>query len=349
MATNQNQNENNKEEEVDLGSLFTIIGKGFSNFFNFIGGIFKGIFHFFITILIFLKKNSIKIGIAALIGLIAGFFLEIDKEKMFTSDLLLEPNFGSSKQLYNNIDYYNGIVEQEDTITIQKTFKIDKEAAGSLKEFSIEPIINEYDVISEYNEFIIRSDTLTASNYSFNEFVDAFTNLDYRIHRITVVAEKKDVFNKLSNGIISSIIENEYFIFLKEATEENLNRTDSLYRKNLVQIDSILEVYMQVALDEAKKKSNGTNIDLGEGGQTTKELELFAISKSLNTELTEIIFKKTIETNVVNTVSNFQPIGNEIKGITENKSFQFALLGALLMISILMLIKLNTYLNSYMK
>ena len=46
-------NNRNNEEEVDLGSLFVIIGKGFSNFFNFIGSIFKGIFHFTIILLLF--------------------------------------------------------------------------------------------------------------------------------------------------------------------------------------------------------------------------------------------------------------------------------------------------------
>ena len=40
MSTAKNKN----EEEVDLGSLFTVIGNGFKNFFNFIGSIFKGIF-----------------------------------------------------------------------------------------------------------------------------------------------------------------------------------------------------------------------------------------------------------------------------------------------------------------
>ena len=70
MSTNQKSN----EEEVDLGSLFVIIGKGISNFFNFIGNIFKGLFHAVISSLIFLKENSIKIGIAAVIGLAAGIF-----------------------------------------------------------------------------------------------------------------------------------------------------------------------------------------------------------------------------------------------------------------------------------
>ena len=37
MSTDQKNN----EEEVDLGSLFIIIGRCFFNFFNFIGNIFK--------------------------------------------------------------------------------------------------------------------------------------------------------------------------------------------------------------------------------------------------------------------------------------------------------------------
>ena len=88
MSTSQKNN----EEEVDLGSLFVIIGKGFSNLFNFIGNIFKGIFHFIISILIFLKQRVIKIVIAATVGLIAGIFLEVQTPTRYGSELLLEPN-----------------------------------------------------------------------------------------------------------------------------------------------------------------------------------------------------------------------------------------------------------------
>ena len=68
---------NNNEEEVDLGSLFVIIGKGFKNFFNFIGSIFKGIFHRFILILIFLRFHFNKVCSSSFNGgAIAGLFLE---------------------------------------------------------------------------------------------------------------------------------------------------------------------------------------------------------------------------------------------------------------------------------
>ena len=193
MSTNQ-QKENSKsnnEEEVDLGSLFVIIGKGFSKFFNFIGDIFKGIFHFLIVILIFLKENSLKIGIAAIIGFAVGFFLELKSSDTYSSVMLVQPNFKSVSQLYNNINYYNDLVKQKDTVGIQNTFNLDKETAASLKEFSIEPIANENDIINAYNDFVLEVDTATVSSYTFEYFKASFKDLDYKTHEINVIAEKK--------------------------------------------------------------------------------------------------------------------------------------------------------------
>ena len=77
MPTNQNNN----EEEVDLGSLFVIIGRGFSTLFNFIGTFFKFIFLSVIKALVFLKKNFRPIGIAVIIGGVIGGVKEFNKEE----------------------------------------------------------------------------------------------------------------------------------------------------------------------------------------------------------------------------------------------------------------------------
>ena len=351
MSTNQQpiNTSDNKEEEVDLGSLFLIIGKGFSRLLNFIRSIFKGFFHFFITILLFLKGNSIKIGIAAITGLVVGFFIETAKEKTYASDLLLEPNFKSTSQLYKNINYYNDLVEQKDTATIQKTFKLDKETAGSYRKFTIEPVINDNDIINAYNDFILNVDTLTVRSYAFKEFRNSFTYLDYKIHKITVVAEKKNVFEQLDEVIISSVVDNQYFNHIKKLTNENLNRTDALLRQNLGQVDSLRSVYMQVMLAEAKKQSSGTSIDLGGAKKTTKEIELFETNRELNSQLIDIVKDRATLYEVINVISNFQPIGYEIKGVITNYGFLLGVLGAGLMILCLILIKLNTYLSNYKK
>ena len=340
---------NNNEEEVDLGSLFKIIGKGFQNLFNFIGNIFKGIFHFFISILIFLKDNIVKIGIAAFIGFAIGVFIQVKSADKYESQMLVQPNFKSANQLYNNISYYNDLVKQKDTANIQKTFKIDKETAASLKKFTIEPIINENDIINSYNDFILDVDTTTVKSYNFEDFKASFSLLDYKIHKINVVSEKNDVFDKLDEVILSSVIKNKYFNRVKELTNENLNRTDSLLRSNLGQIDSLRVVYMKVMLEEAKKQNSGTSIDLGGKMRTTKELELFETNREINEELEDIVKDKSEKYEVINVISNFQPIGSEIKGVTRNIAFQLSVLGALAMIFILLLIKINSYLNNYKK
>ena len=345
MSTNQHNN----EEEVDLGSLFEIIGKGFTKFFNFIGNIFKGIFHFFILILLFIKKNIIKIAVAIIIGGVLGIFLEVKKTDIFKSELLLEPNFKSASQLYENINYYNNLVKQKDTLGLEKTFKLDKESAASLKGFEIEPIVTENDIINSYNKFVLAVDTTTVKSYAYEDFKTSFDDLDYRVHKVTVTSNKNDIFNKLDDVIIGSVVKNKYFNKLKNLTNKNLNRSDSLYQQNLTQIDSLRKVYMSVMIEEAKKQTNGTSIDLGGEKRTTKELELFETNRKINADLNYITSEKATKYEVINVLSNFQPIGTEIKGVTKNYTFLLSILGAGLMILFLLLKELNTYLNKYKK
>ena len=345
MSTDQKNN----EEEVDLGSLFIIIGRGFSKFFNFIGSIFKGIFHGLISILIFLKNNIIKIGIAALIGGILGTFLEVKRGDYYESELLLEPNFKSTRQLYDNINYYNDLVKQKDTAGLAETFKLDKSTAASLKKFVVEPVVSENDIINSYNGFVSSVDTTTIKSYTFVEFKTSFTDYDYNLHKVTVTSTQNNIFDKLDDVIISSVVNNKYFNRIKELSNKNLNRTDSLYRRNLTQIDSLRKVYMEVMLDEAKKQTSGTSIDLGGEKTTTKEIDLFVTGKQINADLKQITSDKATKYEVINIISNFQPIGTEVKAITRNYAFLLALIGAGLMILFLLTIRLNSYLSSYNK
>ena len=337
------------EEEVDLGSLFVIIGKGFSNLFQWIGKIFKGVFHFIISILLFLKQYLLPIGIAAILGLILGFFLEIKSPKRYSSDLLLQTNFKSSRQLYDNIDFYNSLVKQKDTLGLEQTFGLDKQAAASLKKFTITPIKNQNDIISGYDELILKIDTATVRSYEFEDFKKSFSDYDYKLHEITVIAEKNNIFKGIGDVIITSVVNNEYFKKLKNITNENLNRLDSRYRQNLVQLDSFGNVFMRVLLAGSKKVSNGTNIDFAGENRSAKEIEIFYTNQRINELLKEVTAEKLEKNEIINIVSNFEPIGNEINGLTENKAFQLAVLFALACILGLLFLKLNYYLNNYKK
>lgn len=342
-------NPKNNDEEIEIGSLFVILGNGIQRFFNFIANIFNGFFHFLIKTLLFFKKNAIKLGIAALIGATIGFILELNKDQHYGADMLVQPNFESSRQLYNNIKYYNDLVKQEDSILLAKTFKISTTEAASLKKFEMFPLKSENDIITAYDELILEVDTLTAKSYSFDKFKRAFTDYDYKTHQIQVKATDKNVFGSLSGVIISSIVENEYFNKVKNLNNENLNRTDSLLRKDLVQTDALLAVYKSVLLEKAKKDNAATNIDLGGKSSSTKELELFQTKRSLNEELKRVTDDKSGKSEVINVISKLQSHGYKITGISKNLGFQIAALCVSLMILFLLLLQLNNYLKNYKK
>ena len=106
---------------------------------------------------------------------------------------------------------------------------------------------------------------------------------------------------------------------------------------------------MQVMVAEAKKQFTGTNIDLGGKKTTTKELDLFETNRNLNSELIDVISSKSSMYEIINVISNFQPIGTEIKGATNNYAFLLTILCAGLMILFILLRQLNNYLNNYKK
>ncbi len=342
-------NETKENEEVDLGSLFVILGKGFTKLINFFGSFFKNIFHFLIKTLLFLKSNVIKLSIATFIGAIVGFFIEFKSETKYEGNLYVKPNFSSARQLYNNVKFYNDLVLQKDSTLLASIFKISKKEAKSLQKFSIQPIINENDILTSYDDLSQSVDSLTVKSYSYTKFQNAFTKFDYKIHEISVIATKNNVFEKLSTSIISSIVNNDYFKNLKKINKANLLRTDVLLKKNLEQADSLHYVYKKVLIEEAKKTSSGTSIDLGKNDSksSNRELKLFETNLELNESLIDVNKDLSEKSEVINIVSNFQPIGHQVKEIKKNKIFQLGLVGFSLMVIFLLLIKLNHFLNNY--
>lgn len=348
MSTDQQ----NKEEEVDLGSLFTVIGNGLRSIVDFFVKIFVGLFHFLIEILLFIKGNLVKFLIAALIGGGIGAYFQLNKESLYGADMLVQPNFQSTKQLYNDVGYYNNLLREKDTALLAKTFNITKEEASKLRGFEVSPIKTDDDKIEKYFDIIDSYDTVATRNYSFDVFKKSFTDYDYKTHVIHVRSLDSRVFDKLGNRIISSIMENDYFNKVKNLTEKNLQRKDSLLKENLSQIDTLRKVYMQVMLEEAKKESNGTSIDVGatQNGRTTaREIELFQTNRIISNDLDKVTVDISEQSEVINVVSNFQKIGYPIGGLRQNSIVIYAVIAVFLMAVVLLLLKLNSYLDSYKK
>jgi len=341
---------NNSSEEIDLGQLFQLIGRGFQKLFNFIGSIFKGLFHAGILFLLFLQKNFVVLTTATVVGVAGGFLADIYKTPKYISKMVIEPNFNSVQQLYNNIDFYNDLAEAEDSITLSKALSISIREASTIKKVFMDSYSDENQKIQLFDEFIRELDTTTVKALDYASYLENFNSMDARFHQISLVATDDQVAKKVQPAIVSSIATNEYFKLQKRINDENLMLQEEIYNQQLSEIDSLQQLYKRVLEKEAEKPMQGTNISLAENGESqNKELALVQERDVLKSRLVSLNRERANKSSILNVISDFPARGVKQKGFWQNYKYLLPVLFLSITILATLLMQLNKFLNNYSK
>jgi len=101
MAENQI---NNNSDEIDLGQLFQLIGRGFTKLFN-----------TFLRLFLFLKKSIFILGGLVIVGLATGYGLNKVISKKLKTEVIVKPNLESKNYLYDVIDEIQSNIKAKDT------------------------------------------------------------------------------------------------------------------------------------------------------------------------------------------------------------------------------------------
>ncbi len=344
----ENQTNNNSSDEIDLGQLFQLIGKAFQKLFNFIGSIFKGVFHVVILFLLFLQKNFLVLAIAVVVGAISGYVLDNLKTEKYISRMVVEPNFNSVQQLYNNLDFYNDLADAQDSIALSQALGISVNDAGSIKEIFVDSYSDENQKIKLFDEFIRELDTTTVKALDYESYLKNFNSMDARFHQISVISTDNKVAKKIQSAIVGSISANDYFKLQKRINDLNLQLQDSIIKNQLIEVDSLQQLYKTVLVKEADKPMQGTNINLAENGESqNKELALVKERELLKNQLVRLNQEKANKSAILNVISDFPTRGVKQKGFW--KSYKFVLpLGSIgLVLLVLYIIELNGFLKRY--
>ena len=348
MSDQKPQQTSSASDEVDLGQLFQLIGNGFKKFFNFIGSIFKGLFSLIIAFLLFIQTHFLKFVIAGIVGIAIGVYLDINKEPGYLSTMVVEPNFNSVQQLYNNINFYNELAKSEDSVALAEALEIPIKEAGSIKEFTVESYSDENQKVQLFDKFVRSLDTTTQKAIDMEAYLKNFNSFDARFHTISVLATNNSVAKKIQPSIINSISRNDYFNLQKNISDINIKLQDSIYTKQITEIDSLQQLYKRVMLKEADNPMQGTNISLGESGsKDNKELSLINKLEELKTSLVELNVEKANKSSILNVISAFPRKGVEVKGLLNSYKFLIPTLLLSITLLILALFSLNKYLKNY--
>lgn len=335
-------------DEIDLGQVFNAIGRAFDRFFRFVASIFTGIFGVIILFLFFLQKNFLKFLIIIAIGFIIGFIIDYKKEPQYISTMVVEPNFNSVQQLYNNVDFYNELAKAKDSISLSEALNITVKEAASIKKFSVESYSDENQKIVLFDRFVRSLDSTTKKAINMKAYLENFNSFDARFHTISVIATDNTVAKNIQPTIISSISNNSYFNLQKKISDNNIKLQDSLYIKQIAEIDSLQLLYKRVMLKQADRAIQGTNINLGEKGETTnRELSLINKMDELKLGLVELNRERGNKASILNVISDFPRKGVRDTAILKSYKFQIPALFLMVTASVFLMLSLNRYLINY--
>ncbi|OED38835.1 hypothetical protein AB832_04365 [Flavobacteriaceae bacterium (ex Bugula neritina AB1)] len=341
----------NTSEEIDLGQLFKLIGDAFNRLFRFIGSVFTNTFHLIIVFLQFLRKHFLKFAIAGFVGLGIGWYLDSKTQPVFRSSMIVEPNFNSTQQLYNNITYYNELAEQGAYNSLSDALNISDKKAETITSVTIESFTDENQKLKQFSEFLSSLDSTSRNIVEYKDYLENFNDINARFHKISIESIDPQVAKKCQKAIVESIESNDYFKSQMKTNMLNLKINDSVIRKQLVEVDSLKIFYQNLKMLEARKVegTSGTSINLSAENQNLDQSEIILLNeaKSLSKEILEVNKQKAETENIVNIISDFPNKGALVNGFLNKKMILFPIFLILLTFVVLVLLSLNTYLKNY--
>ncbi|AXG68955.1 hypothetical protein KORDIASMS9_01174 [Kordia sp. SMS9] len=337
--------------EIDLKELFRMIGSAFNRFFLFIRNILLFLLDLLIRALIIVRVHIVKFAIVGFLSIVIGWFVDSRKEAVFGSSMYVKTNYGSTRQLYSNIKYYQGLVEEGDSMKLADIFSITKDEAGSLRGFVIDPDVTDNGMLKAYNEFMKTADTTFVMNeIDFEKYKKNTSPMDFSVHQVSVYSTEKEIIPALQEPIAKKNVENFHIKRQKEINLENLEKSVKALEKQLIRIDTLSEVYKDLLLQEPKEnssKASNTYIQLASNNEKkTKELELLAVNEKISNRILEINRQREMERETINVLSDFSP-GARIRSFYDRYLYRIPMITVSLLLMFILLRELNQYLNTY--
>lgn len=351
MNTKKSNQTDYNNDELDLGQLFNMIGNLLNRIVLFVKSIFVGLFYFLMRLLIFIKK-TLKYAIITLVaGTIIGFILqEYIISKKYIGTINLETNFDSATHLYNDVDYYNSLIEEKKTDELQRIFAITEKEAESLKEFLAFSKTGRSEVVTMYAQTVSNLDPSLLESLTFETYLNSLRGLDFKKQTLAVESTDPTIFRKLQPAIVNSITNNNYFEERRRVTLQNISKTDSLLRANIHETDSVMNVVITAKMEEARRGILPTSnsfimSELGKSDRKPVELELLERKIELSKLLNQNSHEQLKQSEVIKVISNFPNIGYQKEGILSNYTLLVPLLFLGILYSYILLLRFNNYLN----
>ena len=211
--------QNSDNQEIDLFQISKKIGDFFETIST---SIFKGF--------LFFKRNIIWVGILFVLGVGIGLYLD-KTTKVYDSEIIVSPNFGSVDYLYAKIDLISSKINDGDTLFLKEVVGIKE--PKKIKKIGIVPITDVYKFINNSDknfEFV----KLLAEDGDIKKIVNEnLTSKNYPFHLISYTTDKETSNEKTVQPLLNFLDNSDYFKLIQKEYVNNI-------KVKMVENDSII-------------------------------------------------------------------------------------------------------------
>jgi hypothetical protein len=342
-----------RETEIDLGVFFNLIEKIFRKIGILLSSFFLSLVQLFIGILLLIRRTIIWLALGALIGLGFGLQRYISKGPTYYSEMLVRANFGSTRPLYNLIDYYNSLIKQNRYKDLSTIFGIQENEARNMSNFEITPVNDYMETARLYRSTFLdhnrtgtmNRDTLWSNTVSFSEFKDNLKPYDFPVQKIRLYSTSAGIYPKVQEGLINTVNKNKVLESYKQGI--NVLNTDevNILQRSLSGLDSLRQAYIGKLSRSGSGGSSGTSVIISDTGVFSPEIAMVDKELLLKDELIQAKKKAIEEQDILQIYSGFTPTGIMVTDLTRQSYIRYAVWGLLAALGIIMLVETFKYIR----
>ncbi|HET9744377.1 MAG TPA: hypothetical protein VFP97_01620 [Chitinophagaceae bacterium] len=344
------------EKDIDLGAFLTVLSRFFRSIGLAIKFFFTSIFYALLYLLLFIKRKLIWILGGGLIALAVGLYSYMNGPQSYYSELVVKPNFESTRLLYQKINSFNSLIAQHKLAHLSKLFNIDQTTASKLRSFKISPIKDPLHVASLYRSIYLdydragfAADTAFAKTIKFSEFKKLLTDYDYPLHSIRAESADPAVFANLQQGIIKSMNENTVLLHAKETNEKLTNEEERIISSSIESMDTLRKAYAKRILSAGSSETpNNTNIYLSQPNSRYPEIDVYDKTLLLRDELVTLRKRNAAQKDILQVYSDFNDTGTKVPRFKRFVIY-YTLIGCVAVFSILLIMEFYRFLGEYEK
>ncbi|TDS18638.1 hypothetical protein DFQ03_0346 [Maribacter caenipelagi] len=242
MASNQTPSTQTNSDEIDLGQLFQLIGRGFN-----------AIFRWILRVFLYLKKNMLLLIGLVVVGLAIGYGLNKIISKKYKTEVIVKPQIESKNYLYDVVNELKSNIGSRDTMFFKSI---------GIENIDFNGLNIEISRVAEVGN--------SESDLKYLELLQSFENTDAIADIVRAELQNKSSFNhritfyykdtafgkQFAEQVLNYINTNAYFNGLLEVYKSNAAARIKEDEKLLVQVDQIITNYTKGLANNGSSSSN---------------------------------------------------------------------------------------------